>query len=144
MKKEIKILPGYDKRKEGYGIHGCNLQFILKGKKAAVVFSVFTNWMTPEVQEETDKRPPSPSHPYLFHKPLPADIGFHALKPFEDYLKEYKQEKCCYLDDRPCYYDGSALQAQDVFNILTTKGSDGVWKYMEKCYKETFDKSPKK
>ena len=37
-----------------------------------------------------------------------------------------------------CYYDGSGLAAEGVFNKLVAKGSEAVWQEMESCYKERF------
>jgi len=43
------------------------------------------------------------------------------------------QQECPILK-APCYYDGSSLGAQKVFDILVEKGDEGVWEYMEKYY----------
>lgn len=39
----------------------------------------------------------------------------------------------------PCYYDGSGLRAEVVYEVLCTEGSDGVWKYLEKEYIKRFN-----
>lgn len=137
----VKLRPAYDKRnpepKKDYGIHGVDLLFVLKGKKGAVQFLVFTGWHLPKVQKELDEKPFNPKFPYLFHKPMPADIGYHSPKPmYEDHKPLTKS--CKILDGKPCYYDGSGLQAEKVFEILVREGSEGLWKYLEKYYNATF------
>lgn len=47
-------------------------------------------------------------------------------------------DPCEYTDGGPCYYDGSTLNAEPVYKILLEEGSDGVWKYLEEYYEETF------
>ena len=45
---------------------------------------------------------------------------------------------CDYLDGAPCYYDGSGLNADRIYKILLTEGSDGVWRELEEYYEEIF------
>lgn len=140
--KIVKFSPAYDKRnsdpKKNYGIHGVELRFILKGKKGATHFVLYTNWQLPHVTEEFLKEG---TRDLLDIKvkfvPLPADLGYHSPKPmFEGHTS---MANCPYLDGKPCYYDGSGLRAEDVYEILLKKGSIGVWSELEKCYKETFE-----
>jgi len=140
IEKIVKFNPAYDKRhpnpKKNYGIHGVELLFILKGKKGAVQFLLFTNWHLPHVQKELDSKSLG-KFPYLFHKPQPADLGYHSPKPM------YKghttaTDSCKYLDEKPCYYDGSGLAAEKIYNVLLKEGSDGVWRELEEYYTEVF------
>ena len=48
-------------------------------------------------------------------------------------------ESCPILGDKPCYYDGSGLRAEDVLQILIREGGEAVWKVMEESYAERFD-----
>jgi hypothetical protein len=69
--------------------------------------------------------------------PMPADLGYHSPIPhYEGQI--VVDEHCKYLDGRPCYYDGSGLNALRVYNILLEKGSEGVWKELEEYYENTF------
>ena len=140
LTREIVFYPAWDKRsndpKTNYGVHGVELAFFLKGKEGAVQFKVMTMWQLPHVQKETDSREPDFRHPYLFHSPMPSDLGYHARVPQYDGQDIMKNE--CPVIGGPCYYDGSGLQAEKVFDILTEKGSEGVWKYLEEYYKERF------
>lgn len=102
-----------------------------------------------------------------FWTPMAADLGYHSRVPMYegqpamgaiktdikmDDTKEgiekfnitttetMKYTPCEYLDGEPCYYDGSSLNAVDVMKILIEQGSEAVWKYLEECYHEQFDK----
>lgn len=138
LQRIVEMEPAYDKRdpdpSKNYGIHGVNLRMVLKGKKGAVQFLIYTGWHLPHVQEELDNKH---QLDHLFHKPIPADVGYHSPKPIHG---DYKptSESCPYLDGKPCYCDGSALHAEKVFGILLEKGSDGVWGHLEDYYDRTF------
>jgi hypothetical protein len=44
----------------------------------------------------------------------------------------------CPIIGGKCYYDGSALQGQEVGQIMVREGSDAVWKILEERYSERF------
>jgi hypothetical protein len=131
--------PAFDRRdpdpSKNYGIHGVSCRFILKGEEGAVQFLLFTNWQLPHVQEEMNARM-SPGRAVLYN-PMPADLGYHSLKPTYE-GQELAQESCPYLDGKPCYYDGSGLNAERVYVRLLEEGSDGVWAALEQYYEEVF------
>ena len=143
MERKIDISPAWAKREKGCGIHGCEMRFVLMGKLGAVQFLVFTNWHLPEVQDELLDRPSDKSHVeekfriHALFSPMPADLGYHSPKPKYD-GQESTSEKCPYLDGKPCYYDGSGLNAEPVYEILVREGSDGVWKRLEEYYVQVF------
>jgi len=140
FKRSIKFTAAYDKRhsnpSKNYGIHGVNIVFSLKGKKGAVTFTIFTNWELPHVQKEMDALPLG-DFPYLHHKPMPADLGYHSRKPMYD-EHHITRDSCEWLDGKPCYYDGSTLNAEPIFEVLLKEGSDGVWRELEQYYNEVF------
>lgn len=146
FEKIIDITPAYDKRdpepSKNYGIHGCDLRMILKGDKGAVQFIVFTNWHLLHVTEEFVNKT---IHKNVLDKydiicsflPTPVDIGYHSPVPRYD-GQDMVTDSCKYLDGRPCYYDGSGLEAERVYNILLKDGSDGVWAELERYYNDLF------
>ena len=143
LKKIITFYPAYDKThsdpKKNYGVHGVELKFVLKSDKGAVQFLLYTNWHLSHVQEELNRKLDS-QFPHLSCHPQPADLGYHSPKP------TYKGQTqmpggCEYLDDKPCYYDGSSLNADRIYKVLLEKGSDGVWQELEEFYKEIFEES---
>mgnify|MGYP000162019359 CR=1 FL=1 len=69
-----------------------------------------------------------------------GDGVLHKMPVWED-VPEAEWPKCDYLDNCPCYYDGSSLNAEPVYQILLSFGEEAVWKYLEDYYHETF--SPK-
>lgn len=132
----IVLTPAFDKRhtdpKKNYGVHGVDLRMVLKGAFGAIQFVLYTNWQLPHVQAETDSRPLN-QFPYMFHKPQPADIGYHW------HSAQYEGQSpmpCEYVSSGQCYYDGSCLQAEDVYEILVREGSEGVWRELERRYHE--------
>lgn len=148
LERIIEITPAYDKRdpdpKKDYGIHGCDLKMILKGSKGAIQFVLHMNWQLPHVTKMQLHRIPSFNDVSIRSRflPLPADLGYHSPVPrYEGH--EAITEKCSYLNDKPCYYDGSTLNAEKVYEVLLCEGSEGVWKYLEGYYNETFGDRPK-
>jgi len=189
----VDFFPAFDKRdpdpKKNYGIHGVELRMVLKGPEGAVQFVLYTQWMLPHVQKETDERiveeivacgPDFESalicgqrNLDVFHHPMPYDLGYHSPKPMYEGHKAQGSEKydiqamlrnakrmvqggnaneevsqptgtffaCPYLDGKPCYYDGSGLNAERIFDILVKEGSAGVWRELEVYYRETFERS---
>lgn len=109
------------------GSTGLNLYFTLQGEKGAVTFTVWTRWkegLTNSYLSTT-----------LIEQPMATDVGYHS-RTRNDYGVE--MGSCPHLDGDDCWYDGSTLQATEVFKILLKDGSDGVWKELERRYKEWF------
>ena len=127
--------PAFDKRhkdpKKNCGIHGAEFQFQLIGPDGGVTFTVFTNWMLPHVQEETDRRAPDKEFPYLFHKPQPAGVDGHWKIPSYEWQTPIKD---CLITGGDCYCDGSALLSTDIFNLLVAEGEEPVWAKLEELY----------
>ena len=108
-----------------HGKHGTDLIFVLRGEAGAINFTIYTGWSEDSIEwRNGDKR-----HILAV---LPADIGGHGYKP--RYSEQHRQEKCCWLDDKPCYYDGSSLQAEDVYKVLVTQGEEAMWEEMQRYY----------
>lgn len=129
LERLVTILPAWDKRhknpSKNYGVHCCDLRMVLKGPKGAVQFILYTGWDLPHVTEE-----------YGVREPMPADLGYHSPTPmWED---QTPMDNCPYLDGKPCYYDGSSLNAERIYRVLLEKGSDGVWAELEEYYNDTF------
>lgn len=141
MERITKFYSAWDKSnidpKKNYGIHGVELRMVLKGVLGAVQFVLYTNWYLPKNQIE-QRAKMNPDRYYLY-EPMPADKGYHSFKPRYEGQKVCQNE-CEYLDGKPCYYDGSGLQAEDMYNILITKGSDGIWEELERYYESIFGK----
>lgn len=140
MERIIELAPAYDLSAEGKGVHCVELRMVLKGLKGAVQFVLYTGWFLPNVTEDLRnkycRRWPTPGLKCAF-EPLPADLGYHSPKPlYEEH--EPITEACKYLDGKPCYYDGSTLEAARVFQVLLERGSEGLWEELEKEYRKIF------
>ena len=128
----IEWSPAFDKRdpdpKKNYGIHGMELCFVLIGPKGATQFVIFTNWMLPQVRAPWDEMIKA----HLL-QPIPADVGYYA------YVAQYDGQtplfpECEYLGGKPCYYDGSGLQAEGLFDEFVAKGEEVVWSTLRERY----------
>ena len=134
MERIVEWEPAYDKRhsdpNKDYGVHGMNLRFVLKGPRGAVQFLLFTNWYLPQNRHNAFEK--VSAH---ILGPLPADVGYHALVPQYD-GQEAIEQSCPYLDGAPCYYDGSGLAAQELFDRFVAEGEGAVWSVLEASYKD--------
>ena len=134
MERKIVFRPAFDRRdpdpSKNYGIHGMEIQFQLIGDGEGITYTIFTNWMLPHVQEETDSRPVDHRFPYLFHKPQSAGMDGHWKTP--RYEGQNRVESCR-ITDGICYCDGTAI-TQDAFNILVAEGEEALWKLMEERF----------
>lgn len=95
------------------------LWMLLHGKKATVQFQLLT-------YEVAGVR-----------RYLPADLGYHADEP--QYKSHEAYEGCDCRETKQCYYDGSSLNAQPVFELLVESGEDAVWERLAEYYQERFD-----
>jgi hypothetical protein len=151
MERIVIFSPAFDKRHpepgKNYGIHGVELKMVLKGDKGATQFVLYTNWMLPHVTKEMDNRILRESTTGRLsdislrctYHPLPADLGYHSPVPqYEG--QSICSQSCEYLDGKPCYYDGSGLNAERIYEVLLKEGSEGVWKELENYYNDLFGK----
>jgi len=147
MEKIVKISPAFDKRsnnpKKDYGISACHIWFILKGKMGAVQVMLGTDWYLPETiaeyKEIGNKGKTKPCDLRGDKEFLKCwDVGYHAKK------QQYKGQRStpCDILKGKCYYDGSSLIGEDdkVVKMLLERGSDWIWKYLEKEYEIRFGK----
>ena len=134
MERIVQFTAAYDKRdpdpKKNYGIHGVNLQMVLRGTRGAVQFVLFTDWHLPHIRKKFEEKGYHPNS-------LPADVGYHSPVPMYE-GQEPITDACEFLDGKPCYYDGSGLAAYDMFDTLTREGDAGVWRELEAYYERTF------
>lgn len=153
MEKIITFSPAFDKRNsepnKNYGIHGVDLRMILKGDNGAVQFILYTSWQLPHVAKELENKilreaVTGKFNEYslsIFH-PLPADLGYHSPTPqYEG--QSIASESCEYCGGKPCYYDGSGLNAERVYKVLLEEGSEGVWRELEDYYNNIFGSEDK-
>jgi hypothetical protein len=132
--REIIWEPAFDKRskdpKENFGIHGVTMRWIVKGDRGAVQWVVYTNWYLPHVVAEWKAKG---AH---MPGPIPADLGYHSPVPF--YEDQQSQGECKFLDGKVCYYDGSGLNANPLWEKFIREGGEAVWKELEDYYIDTF------
>jgi hypothetical protein len=149
LRREIRFEPAYDKRhpdsSKNYGIHGVTMTWYVVGEDGAAQFKVFTNWHLPKVQDELEhrdcKRMPDFRNPgstrctcITLAKPMAADLGYHRKTPA--YANQSPMDGTCEWIGGKCYYDGSGLNAERVFDLLVTDGGEAVWRELEDYYQE--------
>ena len=123
LKKNIRFRPAFDKGDQG-GIHGVDLEFALIGPAGAVTLMIYTGWHLPEVRETLRGKG---YHPEV----LPADFGYHSRNKIHSGIKC----PCCHLlKGAACYYDGSGLRANEVFDLFVREGEEALWTYMTDEY----------
>lgn len=148
MEKIINFYPAFDRRKDpkgNYGIHGVDMRMVLKGDKGAVQFLLYTNWYLPHVAKELDNKllregmqGRLSEYSFCILHPMPADLGYHSPVPqYEG--QSICSEACECLDGKPCYYDGSGLNAERIYEVLVKEGSEGVWRELEDYYNMIFE-----
>lgn len=137
IERTVTFFPAWDRRssdpRKNYGVHGVEIRFLLKGDDGAVQFVVYSNWMLPEVQREHDARGFD-----RLSRPMAADLGYHSPRPRYDGLTPMAGE--CDVIGGTCFYDGSSLNAEPVFEALLRGGSDAVWTHLTDFYREQFGK----
>ena len=149
MKKEIIFRPAWDKRNpdpsKNCGIHGVELAFYYGTPEQGMVqFVLYTNWLLPKTEKEFLTDPASimvrEDYPFIYYQaPMPVDLGYHS--PYPQYDGQTAMD-CNLLTCGKCYYDGSGLNAIELFNVLRREGSDGVWKALEEEWKNRFSTPP--
>lgn len=127
--------PAYDRRSQipgkNYGVHGMDLRFILIGPRGATQLVIYTNWHLPHVSSEFEAQ----SNTTML-LPMPADLGYHAHEAqYEGQL--VASDDCDYIGG-PCFYDGSRLNADAVFERFVAEGEAVVWEMLTEEYRERF------
>ncbi|HEX9833460.1 MAG TPA: hypothetical protein VGA66_10330 [Mycobacterium sp.] len=102
------------------------MRFVLIGDAGAVQFVVYTGWMLNETPENG------------WGRVMAADLGYHSPVPrYED--QAMLTDDCEYLGNKPCYYDGSTLNAELPWRILRHEGGKALWTYLEDYYRSKFE-----
>jgi len=126
---DCKNVPCKHEVKGEHGIAGVEMTMILLGEKGATQFKLLTNWYPSTVSMPSWMT----AHDY---RGTPADLGHHWFTP--TYEDEWHSDYCDILHpDEPekgCYYDGSGVAADRVFERLVDDGEDGVWDELERLY----------
>lgn len=133
FKKNVYFTPAFDKRhvdpNKNYGIHCVDIRFVLKGENGAVQFSLFSGWFLPETEEEYKAKGIDIKNSY----PMATDLGYHSYVPMYESQPQII-DKCEHLDGKPCYYDGSSLNAIPILERLLREGDKAVWEKLEEYY----------
>lgn len=141
--------PAFDRRHtdpaKNYGIHAVQCRMVLIGANGAIHFVFSTGIFLPETMQEYAKdgklnpsRMEGSGEYFMLNKPMGYDIGYHSFSP--KYPEQTISKEDCPYIKAPCYSDGSSTRADEIMDVLIRKGSEAVWKIMEKDYKEILAK----
>lgn len=129
--REVKVYPAYDKRhpepSKNYGIGAARIAFYLKGDAGTMQFVFNTGYYLPHVREEFKQQHYHPS-------PMPVDVGYHS----KNYISWAIEMADCPVLGCTCYYDGSSLAANSLFELMLQEGEEAVWKELEARYNHIF------
>jgi hypothetical protein len=148
LTRKIEFQPAYDYRsRPGYGMHCVEIGFYIYGPKGTVQFKLQTNWGLPSMRADLlDGVRSTINKEYvseMFVFPQALDLGYHSLVPRYEGQGCMRQE-CPYLDGKPCYYDGSTLNAEPILERLIAEGEEAVWRELEDYYHSLFDAADEK
>lgn len=134
MERRIEIIPAFDRRhpdpRKSCGIHNAEIRFYLIGDAGAIQFVASTGWDLPHVRHEFSGRRAS--------RAWGTDLGYHSLAPHYEGQTSLT-DACPVLNGKPCYYDGSSLNAEPVFEKMVAEGHEAVWKELERYYSHVFN-----
>lgn len=132
LERRVVFQPAFDKRdpnpSKNYGIHGVDMRMYVIGPRGAVQFVLYTDWHLPHVDEELRAKG-------VRIQPMPADLGYHSPIPTYKGQEDWGRDDCDLIGCR-CYYDGSGLNAERIYEVLLREGSEGVWRELETYYNE--------
>jgi hypothetical protein len=121
---------------------GVRIIFYLKGKLGVVQYKLSPGWYLPGLFKtgntlyitgfENNEKLAAINQEFFMNN----DLGYHSYKPM--YEGQISMGKCELMENKDCYYEGSSLQADYAFEALVKGGDDGVWKLLQKFYKNTF------
>src|SRR5690606_5416819 len=109
------------------GVRG--LQGARRGRRLGCSAFALRRPPRPEIGEKTNVR-------LADYYPDASDLGYHALAPNYDEQMEYD---CEYLPGGKCYYDGSGLAAEPVFEDFKVRGEVAVWDALRSRYEDLPD-----
>lgn len=142
FEERIEVTPAWDKRSDdphkNYGIGGVDLRFALLEKTTgtAMVFVLGTHWHWLDAVPGFGGEGVHTINPKL--GPMPYDLGYHSPKPMYDGQEPMPKEADCHYVEGVCYYDGSTLAAEPMFDILLREGRDGVFQSLREHWEERF------
>jgi len=119
-RRPVEFTPGYDKRTEGYGVHGMSIRFLAVGDAGAVQFVMNTGW-APGLPVRS-----AGTFPYA------VDLGYHWSTQRYEGMSQFSE--CDALGEGGCYYDGSGLNAEPVMEAFIRDGEPAVWAALEDYY----------
>lgn len=126
MKHTLSIVPAYDLRVKGYGVHACELWFSVSHIRGAVSLTFYTQWDVPELQKVRNYH----TYPWQLQPSGAVLCGHWAYKHSGS-----KKRKCEFTRTGVCWDAGISFTRAHEFEVpLLTGGSAAVFKALEAVY----------
>ena len=141
FEERIEVTPAWDKRDDdphkNYGIGGVDFRFALLEKTTgtAMVFVLGTHWHWLDAVPGFGGEGVHSLTPKM--GPMPYDLGYHSPKPMYEGQEPIESE-CSYVGGGQCFYDGSTLAAEPLFDILLREGREGVFQTLREQWEGRF------
>jgi hypothetical protein len=145
FRREVRVTPSWDRRdpepSKNYGIHGCDMYFLLTANGAGVEFQVGTSWLLPHLREEghrsTQRGDTSDIALKVKYDPRGWNLSYHS--PVPQYEGQAPSEQDCEVTGGICYSDGLYRVGDELLETLIAEGSEALWVELENWYREWFD-----
>lgn len=120
-----------------HGKHGLEIKFFSVGDEGAVQFILSTGWIPQQIDKDSIGHRGVGEWGSLIGF-MPSDLGAHSKKPMYEGHNPIS-ESCEFCDDKPCYYDGSGLNASDAMYALVNGGEKALWEFLDAYYLTVFE-----
>lgn len=135
MKREIHIFDAFDRRiddsEKSYGI-GCERRaYVLIGDKGAVTFVIGTGKYLPHLSQHNKE-------------PMACGLDRHSLVPAPYENPAAPSQNPCRWLGKPCWSDGSCLQADEILKkwLELSQDEDWLWSQLVDYYEREFEVKP--
>ncbi len=132
LTKTIEVIPGWDRREQDKGFHGCEVLFILRGQAGVLTFASGTDWSPMSVQQKHMNGAQRTN--IVGVQPVAMDFVYHSFRP-SSLPEKNRHNNCPYATDGICYTHISHDVAVYLRDVLLKEGSDGVWRELRQRYR---------
>ncbi len=138
LTRTVTFQAAWDKRNpdpaKNYGVHGIQIDFVVRGPEGAVYVALMTDWVLPEVQQWHEQL--AEANPMLRQvngRQLLDRVSIHSRIPREGW--EANGKKCDFFDG-PCWVTCFSYMASDpIWETMLREGDAGFWRSLEEIYR---------
>lgn len=134
LERAVQFVPGRDgpSVEDGhyYAVTDLQIRWLLRGPRGVAQFVLGTDWL-PTTAAAAYAR--TGRIPATLWAATPQDLGSHTETP-QGPWDRLLMPACPYLDSRPCFYEGSTVDAEAVYAAFTTEGEPAIWRALMAKY----------